>query len=275
MPKKGMAAIEDARQESFDRTTVPAVVRALRVLELLAGSKRGFNISEASRKLGLPKSSTHRILMTLDRDGCVHRDTHTGRYRFGTKLVTLSRSALESLEVREEARPFLVSLMQKTGMTVHMAILESGQAIIIEKIEAPGIVKIGTWIGRAMDVNSTAAGKALVAFLPQDEFDRQIKARAFVRHNQKTIVSLGKLKDELAQVRQSGFAVDDEEDEIGVRCVGAPIFDDAGRVAAAISVVGTTAQVPGERIRELGAIVRQFADGISLHLGYGGTTTKS
>ncbi|MEW5979341.1 MAG: IclR family transcriptional regulator [Acidobacteriota bacterium] len=245
---------------------VPAVGRALQLLQLLAQSRKGLTISEASRRLGIPKSSAHRLLKALEQNGCVQKDGRVGRYRFGLMLVALSRAALESLEMCEEAKPFLIALMQKTGLTVHMAVLEAGQAIIVEKIEAPGIIKIGTWIGRAMDLNSTACGKALIAFLPPDELNRHMKAKSFVRHNQRTIVSVARLKQDLAAVRELGYAVDDEEDEIGVRCVGAPVFDSAGRVISAISVVGTTNQIAPDRVEAVGKIVRQFATVISSQL---------
>ena len=244
-------------------TLVPAVSRAFHLLELLSDSKRGLTISEAGRRLQVPKSSAFRLIKALEDRGYIQRSGNSGRYRFGLTLVALSRSALENLELRDEAKPFLIALMQKTGLTVHLAVLREGQAVIVEKIEAPGPVKIGTWVGRAMDVNSTAVGKALIALLPPDELNRHLKASAFVRHNQRTISSLTRLKQELSQVRRQGYAVDDEEDELGMRCVGAPIVGDDGAAIAAISVVGTVAQVPRERLETLTHAVRQFAAVIS------------
>jgi DNA-binding IclR family transcriptional regulator len=245
----------------------PAIDRALTVLELLAVSRRGLNVSEISRRLELPKSSTHRILLTLERRNCVQRDARTGRYHYGLKLVNLSRSALANLELREVARPLLTGLMQRTGLTVHMALLESGQAVLVERIEAPGLIKIGTWVGKAMDANSTAVGKALLAYLDDDRLGAQFASKCFVRHNHRTIVSLAELKEDLARVRELGYAVDDEEDELGVRCIGAAIFDRDGRSVAAISIVGTVAQIPERRTHEFGMLVRQFASGISAQLG--------
>ncbi len=248
--------------------SVPSVERALAVLEFLAQSKRGFSISEISRRLALPKSSIHLILGTLERKGYLLKNLHTGRYCFGLKLVGLSRSALENLDLREEARPFLQALMEKNGLTVHLAVLERGEAVIIERAEPPGPIRMADWVGRRLDVNCTGVGKALIAFLSEVEFDRQVPTKGMPKHNSNTIVSVKELKRELVRVRELGYALDDEEDEIGVRCVGAPIFDHSGRVVAALSVAGTTAQVPLERVQAIGRAVRQAAAGISSCLGY-------
>lgn len=253
--------------DAFNKSHIPAVGRTLAVLELLAHSRRPLNISEVSRALNLPKSSTSRMLTALESERCVQRDTRSGRYRFGFRLVGLSRAAVENLQIREVAKPYLISLMLSTGLAIHLTVLEYGQAIIIEKIDAPGLGGVGTWPGRAMDINSTAAGKALVAFLSNEDFDRQVKSRAFVKHNQRTISSLAKLKEHLVRVRELGYSVDDEEDQFGSRCIGAPVFDGTGKTVAAISVVGTADQIPREQIRHLGATVKRCAASISSCLG--------
>jgi DNA-binding IclR family transcriptional regulator len=119
-----------------------------------------------------------------------------------------------------------------------------------------------------MDVNSTAAGKALIAFLSPQELAKEIKSvSAFVRHNHKTIVTISKLKTELARIRETGYSTDDEEDELGARCVGAPIFDRFGKVVAAISVVGDTDRVQMSQIETLATQVKQTAAAISRRLG--------
>jgi DNA-binding IclR family transcriptional regulator len=237
-------------------------------MEFLANSKRGFTISEISRKLMLPKSSTHLILSTLEERGYLQKHRQTGAYRYGLKLVSLSRAVFEGLELRDEAKPFLESLMKKTGLTVHMAVLERNEAVIIEKIESAGLIRVATWIGRRMDVNCTGIGKALIAFLSEEELHEQIRNKGLAKHNHKTIVSLSRLKRELVQVRKQGYAIDDEEDEIGLRCIGAPIFDSSERVVAGISVSGTVSQLPLETIHSTAVMIKQTAADISSHLGF-------
>ena len=248
--------------------SVPAVERALSVLQCVGDSKRGFSISEIGRRLRIPKSSAHLILTTLERRGFLQKNTQTGRYHFGLQLVSLSRTALENLDLREEAKPFLQSLMQQTGLTVHMAVLERDEAVIVEKVEAPGLVRLASWIGRRLDINCTGVGKALVAFLPDEDLEDLVRTKAFARHNQRTIVSKSALKKELMLVRQSGYALDNEEDEPGVCCLGAPVFDENGLAVAAISVAGTTSQIGTHRIPVLARQVMQAARGMSTRLGF-------
>jgi DNA-binding IclR family transcriptional regulator len=247
---------------------VPSVERTISLLEFLAGTTKGATISELSRRLNVPKSSLHLLILTLERRGYLQKNSETNKYHFGTKLISLSRTALENLELREEAKPFLQALMQKTKLTVHMAILERNEAVIIEKIESHGLIQVATWIGRRMDLNCTGVGKALIAFLPEQTFDLQVKKMGLAKHNSKSIVSINKLKRDLEQVRRLGYALDDEEDEIGLRCIGAPVFSSEEVVVAAVSVAGTTSQIPLEKVRTIAKDVKYAAASISSNLGY-------
>ena len=253
---------------SLKEYSVPSIDRALSVLECLGQAQRGFSISEIGRQLRIPKSSAHLILTTLERRGFLQRNSQTGKYHFGLQLVSPSRSALENLDLREEAKPFLRSLMEESGLTVHMAVLERGEAVIIEKVEGPVLVRLASWIGRRLDVNCTGVGKVLIAFLPNDELDYLLRTKDFARHNSRTIISKSALRRELTLVKLSGYALDKEEDEPGVSCIGAPVFDENGKVVAAISVAGTTSQIGIDRVPTLAGQVKRTAHGISLRLGY-------
>ena len=243
----------------MERPAVPALERALTVLETLAQSRKGYSVSELSRRLSLPKSSVHLILRTLERRGYLQKAATGGRYRFGLKLVALGHTAFDGVELRDEAQPTLAALARRTGLTVHLGVLERSEIVIIERIEAAAPVRVVSWVGRRLNVNSTAVGKALIAFLPEADFDAQIRPTRLSRPNDRTIATMAALKRELERVRQQGYAVCDEEDEIGVRCVGAPILNAFGHAIAAISVAGTTLQVPPGRIPELGTHVREAA----------------
>lgn len=246
---------------------VPAIERALTVLEFLAKSKSGFSTSEISRRLGLPKSSTYLIVETLERRGFLQKNRQNGRYYFGVKLITLSRHAIENLDLREEAKPFLRSLVQETQLIAHMAVLDGAEAMIIEKVEAPGTGRQTSFVGRRLDVHSTGVGKALVAYISEEELEMIAKLKGFPRRNENTITSLIALKRELAQVRTLGYSVDDEEDEIGSRCIGAPIIGVNSAIVAAVSVAGAISQIPRERIQDLAGLVKRTAAQISSHLG--------
>jgi DNA-binding IclR family transcriptional regulator len=206
-----------------------------------------------------------RIVATLERRSYLHRSAG-GRYRFGLKLVSLGHAALQGMPLREAARPILGELAQQTAMTVHLSVLERGEAVIIEKMEAPGQPRLATWVGRRLDVNCTGAGKALVAHLPMAEFDRLYRPGSFARHNEYSIVSVKRLKVELAETRSRGYALDDEEDEIGVRCVGVPVFGKDGAVVAAISVSCQTANLAIRNVPAIAAILRASAGLLSARL---------
>jgi DNA-binding IclR family transcriptional regulator len=247
--------------------TVPSVDRAMRILELLAQSQRGLSLSDISRRLAVPKSSTHVLIRTLETMGYLKSSRLNGRYCFGLKLLSLSNMALENIYLREQALPFLQNLMLRTALTVHMAVLEGTEAVIIEKVEAPGMLRLATWVGRRLDANSSGVGKALLAFTPDGSCHQHLAKRPLARQNRNTISSHERLARELKKVRELGYAFEDEEGEIGIRCVGVPVYDPANRVIAAISIAGTTSQIPTEDIKKLGTIVRATASQISSHLG--------
>ena len=245
---------------------VPSTMRAMRVLEFLAHSKRGASISDVSRNLALPKSSTYLLLKTLEQEGYLRRSVWSRRFYFGVRLVRLCRSALANLDLREVARPCLTNLMRQTGITVHLAVLEGNEAVIIDRISPPGSSAGADWVSRRLDVNCTGVGKALAAFLPEEQFEELITAQRFARHNDNTIVTVPSLKRELSKVREQGYALDDEEDEIGVRCVGVPILDSNQQAFAAISLAGTTELIPLERVQSLASSLKQTASEISFQL---------
>jgi DNA-binding IclR family transcriptional regulator len=248
--------------------SAPAVERTLSILELLSVTKSGLTLPELSRRLALPKSSTHCLLVTLERRGYLHRNNRTHRYMFGLKLFSLANMALSGVELRENAADFLQSLMQRSRLTVHMALIEGDEAVLIEKVEPPELVRLATWVGKRLELHCSAVGKCLLAYLPEAEFLRLVRDRGLTRSNENTITSIRKLKQQMTQIRNAGYAIEDEEGEMGCRCVGAPVFDHSGNIIAAISVAGTTAQIGSEEFTYFGQLVRQTASDISEALGF-------
>ncbi len=255
-----------------EESSSTAVTRALAILEAIAERSRGLTNSEISRGLQIPKSSASYILRTLERRGYVHRDRGNGKYRLGLKVLSLSRGALSGLDIREVALPALRQLVERIHLTVHLAILDQGEAVYIEKVEAPGFIRMDTWVGRRMAVHSTSVGKALVAYLPETEVEAIAQTRGFKRRTLKTITGRAKLLRELERVRAQGYAVDDEENNAGVRCVAAPIFNRRELVEAAVGATGTTSQIDGTNLSKVADRVREAARTISLQLGYGGAS---
>jgi DNA-binding IclR family transcriptional regulator len=241
--------------------SVPALERGLEILEYLSNAQHGVTHSQVTRRLQLPRSSCHALLLTFTRCGYVERDKKTGRYRLGLRLYGLANTALAGITLRDQAASILRTLMQKTGLTVHLAVLEDGEAVLVDKVESPGTPRLATWIGKRMGLHCTALGKALIAHLPEDKLDELVRKQGLLRHNDNTIASVKKLRQACEVVRQVGYAIDDEEEEVGVRCIGAPVFDGGRQIVAAISVAGTSTQI--ENISALATQVREAARHLS------------
>jgi DNA-binding IclR family transcriptional regulator len=245
-----------------------AVERALAMLEAVAQEPEGLSNAEISRKLEIPKSSASYILRTLEKQAYLNRDPATGRYRVGLKILSLSRGALTGIDVREVALPIMRHLMQKTSLTCHLAILDGPDAVYIEKVESEGFIRMDTWVGRRMRVHATSVGKALVAYIAQQRLEKIIADRGMEKRTPKTITSLPRLLKELEKVRSQGYAVDDEENNIGARCLGAPIFDQNGAIEASLGLSGTINQVNPQTMPRIVEALKDAARHISMQLGY-------
>ncbi len=241
----------------------PALERGLAILEAVAKSRSGLTLSQLTRALDLPKSSVFCLLLTLERAGYLHRNAVTKRYQCEMKLVRIAGQALEGITLRDKARPVLRRLLEQTRLTVHMGIAGENEVTLIEKLDPHTSSSMATWIGKGLDFHCTSLGKCLLAFSPEAEVDRILSTHALLRHNENTIASAQRLKAELAKVRSLGFAVDDEEEEIGVRCIGAPVLDAEGKAIAAISISGDTTQIDMSNSSALCMKVRKAAELLS------------
>ncbi|HTS34041.1 MAG TPA: IclR family transcriptional regulator [Candidatus Solibacter sp.] len=252
------------------RTESPSVSveRALAILEAVAQEPDGLSNATISRKLQIPKSSASYILRTLEAQHYLNREEATGRYRVGLKILSLSRGALSGLDVREVALPIMRHLMEKTSLTCHLAILDGPDAVYIEKVEPPGFIRMDTWVGRRMRVHATSVGKALVAHIPQERLERILSESGMEKRTAKTITTQPKLLKELEKVRTQGYAVDDEENNIGARCVGAPVFNQHGQIEAAVGLSGTVNQVNPQTMARIVDALKDAARHVSMQLGY-------
>ena len=243
---------------------VPAIERALAVLEMLAASRKGLTLSEIARNLGVNRSSVYYVLKTLERHGYVSRPSARGRYGFTQRLFTLANRSLEGIGIRDKAASFLQQLARDAGMAVHLTILSQNELVILDKSVPPGKAQLPTWIGKRLPIHCTAAGKALLAFQPPEPIEACI-TRGLIRYNENTIVSAARFRAELERIRLRGYSIDDEEETLGLRCVGAPVLE-GSRAVAAISISGTTTQIDEDNVDRLGLLVRQVAESISAAL---------
>jgi IclR family acetate operon transcriptional repressor len=238
-----------------DSSPATAVERALNILEAAAHRRDGLTNSEISRKLGIPKSSASYILRTLERRGYLRRDGESGRYRLGLKILSLGGDAQANLDIADVALPFMRALEEKIDMTVHLAVLDQGEAVYIEKVEAPGFFKVNTWVG-----------KCLLAWLPKQEVEALVKQQGLKKRTPKTITTMTRLLADLEHVKDEGYAVDDEENSLGARCLGAPVFDVTGNVTAALGASGTLTQVDEASMPRLAEAVKETARRITRQL---------
>jgi len=245
-----------------------AVERALAMLEAVALESDGLSNADISRKLNIPKSSASYILRTLETQGYLNRNPETGKYRVGLKVLSLSRGALTGIDVREVALPVMRHLMKQTNLTCHLAILDGPMAVYIEKVEPEGFIKMDTWVGRRMPVHATSVGKSLVAHIPRGKVEQIIAERGMEKRTPKTITSLPRLLKELDKVREQGYAIDDEENNIGARCLGAPVFNQSGAIEAAVGLSGTIQQVNSHTMPRIIEHLKDAARHVSMQLGH-------
>jgi IclR family acetate operon transcriptional repressor len=244
------------------------VERTILILEAIGERTAGMTNSDISRRLNIPKSTASYILRTLEQRRYVTRDRSTGKYRLGLKLLALGRGVQIGHEIREVAGPVLKRLVEQSGLTAHIAVLDHGEAVYIEKAEATGFIKLDTWVGRRMELHSTAVGKALAAFMAPSDFDAAISDQGLKQKTARTLTTRSQLIGELRRVREAGYAVDDEENSPGVRCVAAPIFDAQARVCASVGLSGTTLQIDRHSIKSVRQLVVNASAEISSQLGY-------
>ena len=243
-----------------------AVERALAMLDAVAASTGGLSNSHLSRRLAIPKSSASYILRVLERRGILLRDAESGKYRLGLKLLSLAHAVEAGSDLRAAALPAMRHFVQRTGLTAHLAVLDRGEAVYIEKVEAPSFIRMDTWVGRRMQINSTSVGKALVAWLPEEEVDEILRLHGLKKRTGYTIILKPRFLGELKKTRQRGYAVDDEENSLGARCVAVPVRDPLGNVRAALGVSGPLHEVTEAAIPRIAGHLREAAGRITQQL---------
>ncbi len=250
--------------------TISSVARALDILDCLASRPGEMGVTEISRQLRVHKSTVSRMLATLETRGYVSQNGGSGKYCLGMRIVELASHKLEQLDLRAQARPFLEELARATGETAHLAVLDQGKVVYIDKVDTPQTLMMRSRIGYRVFAHCTALGKAILAMLPEAAVDQLIRERGLPRFTPNTIVDALALKEHLRNVRAQGFAVDDEEHEEGIRCAAAPVMNHVGNVVGALSVSGPTLRITRQHLETIGGLVKEAAVRLSSSLGYSG-----
>ncbi|MGD2205217.1 MAG: IclR family transcriptional regulator [Anaerolineae bacterium] len=245
-----------------------SVARALAILQAYDETKTELGVTTLSELTGIDKSTVYRLLNDLQQGGLIEQNPETSKYYLGFGLIRLAGLALQNLDLPSVARPHLERLAQFTQETVNLSVLTDDDKIInIDGITSPRMVRNVGWIGREMPIHAISGGKLMMAYMPDERVDG-ILARGLERFTERTITDPSRLREELEQIRQTGYAIAKEELETGLSAVAAPIRSHEDRVVAIISVSGPSFRLPREQLIELGIATRQTADTISKQLGY-------
>ncbi len=259
--------IPDDAPDRRGRYRIQAIERAVSILNAFSAERPEYGVTELANELGLHKSTVHRFLVNLEHAGLVERSPRSGRYRLGLHILELGGLVMQQMSLWEEALPFLEGLVRDTGETGHLAVLDNGEAIYVERVETHRALRIPSAVGRGYPAHATSLGKVLLAYLGSTEVDGIIRAHGLEAYTSNTIVDESELEHELIVIRDRGYAIDNEEYDEGLRCIGAPIHDHTGAVVAAVGVGGPVTRVTPERVDELAELVTRAAAGLSRRLG--------
>lgn len=221
------------------RSPVPAVERCVDLCELLA-DRPGLSLSEISLALGLPKSSVHNILSVLTERGWVEREKDSRRYSLGLSVLYLAGRVGRRLRLEQVVQAQIDELAQASGETVHLGVLDptDWQVMYVAKADSPRSVRLSSYVGKKVPAYCTALGKVLLASLDDRLLGEYLLTQELKPRTERTIVSAAALATEIQAVRSNGYAIDNEEHEVGVRCVAVPVLGENGQVVAGISVSG-------------------------------------
>ncbi len=245
---------------------VQSLTRGLTLLELIADSHGSVALTELAQQAGLPNSTTHRLLSTMQQQGFVRQVGDLGLWTIGAHAFVVGSSFLQSRNLLALVHPVLRSLMEQSGETVNLAVLDLSDhhAVIIDQVQCTQLMRMSAPIGGKLPMHASGAGKAFLAHLGDEQVTALLHQKGLHYYTPKTLMSPQSLKENLALVRKAGFSFDDEEHALGLRCVAAPIYDEHGEAFAALSISGPIARMTDDRITELGALVIREARQVTL-----------
>lgn len=249
------------------KTRLSSVANAIRLIKAFSDDQYEIGISDLGKRLALPKSTVHRLASTLIDAGMLEQNAGNGKYRLGLAIFELGALVRRKMDFSTEAKPYLMELREKTGETVHLAILDHASILYINSLESAHAVRMTLDVGMRKPAYCTAAGKVLLAFQPAETV-ANILSSGIAERTPNTITDPVALQKELNLVRTRGYAIDDEETELGMRSVAAPVRDHNGTVIAATSVAGPSQRLTRKLLVAHAASVVSAGEAISQRLGY-------
>lgn len=253
---------------------VPAVERAILILRTLATAADGFPLTDLATTLNLPKSTAHAILSTLNLHHFTERDPG-GKWRLGLATFEIGSAYADRVDFISAFRSVAARLVAECGQTIQLGVLDDREVVYVAKVDGTEPVRLVSHDGARLPAHTTALGKALLASLPPDDFERLYRRRTLTPRTRYSIVGVETLRAEVDAIRGQGFACDHEETALGLYCVAACVMGRDGKAVAAVSI-----SIPGHRMREdrfaeMADRVRRTASAISASLGYAGVRTQS
>lgn len=250
-------------------SNVQSLERAFTLLDTLSEYPEGIQITRLSEKVGLSKSTVHRLLATLINMNYVRKDPESEKYKLGYRIIYLSRNIINSIDVIPVAKPFLEALSEDVNETIHLCIEDMGEVMYVDKIESNQTIRMFSRVGSRAPMYCTGVGKVLLSGMAPEDYRNVIEKTEFISKTPHTITSKEQLNDVIELIRERGYGLDDIENEEGIRCIAAPIIDSRGKVIASFSISGPTTRMTMERVNnELVAKVREVSMQISRQLGY-------
>jgi len=249
------------------RSTSLTVEKALDILDMVSASTGGgLSISEVSAQMGISRSTAHRYIGTFEKLNLVERDGQD-RFRLGLKLVELAGAALDQMDLVSVSRPFMYELMNRFQETVNLVVPSGTEVVYVAKVESRQSLRLASRLGGRMPMSTTSLGKAILAHSPPDQLEQVIKAGLPAR-TPHSLVDPAILCEELRLIRERGFSIDDQENVLGVRCVGAPLFDFSGAIAGAMSIAAPEGRMSRDRCLEIGPVIWGACLSLSRRMGY-------
>ena len=246
---------------------INSVVKVAKIMSLFSPDEPRLSLSDISQRLQMPKTTTYNLLNTLVSIGYVEK-VNGELYALGTAVISLTPNVRVNVELRDQAAPFLRRLADSSNESVYLTIKDGRTALYIYAIESSGRLLARTAVGVHAPLHCTSVGKAILAFLAEDEIDRLYGAAPLEAFTSNTITNVAQLKQALSCIRERGYSIDNQEHELDTFCLGAPILDARSHVIGACSVSGVTPDIIGSRLPSLSASLMQTAQEVSRHMGH-------
>ncbi|MFW6274256.1 MAG: IclR family transcriptional regulator [Spirochaetota bacterium] len=260
--------MEKVLPEEKEKSSVRALDKAINALELIATLDGDIDLSALSKMTEIPKSTMLRLLNTLSSHNLIYQDEKTKRFRLGMQLIALGRAAERSFNLVQHMHPFLVELSEKIGETASLMVLEGNCSVYIDQVVSTRLIRGQPQIGKSIELHCSSGGKVLLSAMNDTKIASMLAGKVLKPRTEKTIIEPEELKREISKIRELGYAVDDEEAEIGGRCVAVPLWDRNGNTIAAISVMGPTTRIRQKDFPKIASQVKEFVLQASKSLGY-------